>query len=211
MRSQPTSPAAFRRWAPVIIAVAVAGSMGILLIVFAGGSATTSRIPAAPLGSAAPTATLNKVQLGNAMLATQQALARQDGPYKTVLPMTPAPTPASCPMVTQSSIGPGDGELGVATANIVTNAATIAPSASDPLEYVIYAGASRDKPQQGVLVVFSQPGDPCAHSGPTSLNTYDTPYQRGALTITAIHVGSVSFSIADGGNGQFNYVTGKFS
>jgi hypothetical protein len=92
-----------------------------------------------------------------------------------------------------------------------TNVATIAASPSNPLEYVISAGASMVNPQQGLLVVFSQPGDPCAHPEPTNQIIYDTPYQRGALTLTAINGDSVSFSLADGGTGQFNYITNTYS
>lgn len=205
MPSPHTATRGWRRWTPAIVVLAVAGSMGLLLVVVASCGAVTARV------GAAPTATLNKVQIGNEMMATQQAMAREDGPKKTVItsPNT-APTPSSCPMFQQAHTGiePWDGMV---VSGYITNMATIFPGAGGHIEYVVYAGALMSNAQQGVLIVFQQPTDPCAHPEPTSLTYYDTPYQKGALTLTQINATSVSFSIADGGTGQFNFVTNQFS
>ena len=189
------------RWTPALLALAVAGSLGVLVVVTSCG-AVSGHV------GAAPTATLTKVQLGNAMMATQQALARQDGPKKTVVPLPEASPLTSCPT------GSVPNEITLPDGTIqqdITNVAIIGPTASVPYVYTIYAGALAAKPQQGIMVVLRRPEDPCKNPGTETLATYKTPYQKGALTITKINVTSVSFSIADGGTGQFNFVTNQFT
>lgn len=204
MPAPQTTTRGLRRWTPAVVALAVAGIMGVLFVVFASRGAVTARV------GAAPTATLNKVQLGNAMMATQQALAREDGPKKTVvpLPQASASPPTSCP------IGSAPNHITLPDGTIhqdITNVAIIGATASVPYMYIIWAGALASNPQQGIMVVMSTPEDPCKNPTGASYGTYQTPYQKGALTITKINATSVSFSIADGGTGQFNFVTSQFS
>jgi hypothetical protein len=202
MHSPQTTPRGVRRWTPAIVALAVAGIMGLLFVVLASRGAVTARV------GTAPTATLGKVQIGNEMMATQQALAREYGPKKTVVPQPPVTPPSSCPIgsIPNQIILP-DGLVHEDT----TNVAIVGPTASVPYKYVIYAGALRENPQQGIMVVMSTPEDPCKNPTGGTQGTYRTPYQKGALTITKINATSVSFSIADGGTGQFNFVTNQFS
>ena len=206
MHAPQTTPRRRHRWTPALLTVAVAGTLGVL-VVFASCGAVTARV------RTAPTATLTKVQLGNAMMATQQALARQDGPKKTVVPLLPntntGPT-TSCP------IGSSPNEIIMPDGHIhqyIINVASIGATASDPWEYLISAGALAVNTQQGIMVVERTPEDPCApqNQGKFTLITYKTPYQKGALTLTAINGDSVSFSLANGGTGQFNYLTNTFS
>jgi hypothetical protein len=93
----------------------------------------------------------------------------------------------------------------------MTNVASIGATSQHPYNTQVYAGALGTNPQQGIVIVTRQPDDPCAHGFMGTQTTYDTPYQKGALTLTAINGDSVSFSLADGGTGQFNYITNTFS
>lgn len=148
------------------------------------------------------------------MIATQHSMAETYGPLKKITPEPIQPTPSSCPisLVQQNGLAPyegGDDSIH----DVIINTATIAPTPAHPFEYLILAGARRsNSPQvQGVIYVFATPENPCAAGNWGSENVYETPYQRGALTITQINGDSITFSIADGGMGQFNYVTGKFA
>lgn len=82
--------------------------------------------------------------------------------------------------------------------------------------YMIYAGATRSDPQQGVLYVEVSDRDPCADS-PTRAAQYSglkgpflSPFRQGALTLTQIVGDTVDFTTADGGSGSFNYVSGTY-
>jgi hypothetical protein len=201
MHAPQTTSRGIRRWTPALLALAVAGSLGLLVVVASCG-AVTGHV------GAVPTATLTKVQLGNATMATQQALAREDGPKKTVTPLPEASPPTSCPIGSvPNHITLPDGTIHQS----ITNVAIIGPTASVPYEYIIYAGALAATPQQGIMVVMRTPEDPCKNPTGASYGLYRTPYQKGPLTITKINATSVSFSIADGGTGQFNFVTNQFS
>jgi hypothetical protein len=213
-----TRPAASRksyRLVSALSALVIAGIMGALLIALAGSHATPSSSGKNGLYSTSPTATLTKIQEGNAMAATELAMAQTYGPLKKVTPLsiTPAPTPTSCPMALaqQNGISPyrgGDDSIH----DVIVNTATIAPTPAHPFQYLILAGARRsNSPQvQGAIYVYTTPEDPCTAGNWGSENVYETPYQRGALTITQINGDSITFSIADGGIGHFNYVTGQF-
>lgn len=84
------------------------------------------------------------------------------------------------------------------------------PSQGHPFSYLIIAGSLKNNAQQGVLVVISQPQDPCAQGPQGQFHTYDSPFQQGALTLTQINGKVVSFTTAAGGTGQFDYLTGQF-
>lgn len=118
--------------------------------------------------------------------------------------------PASCPR--------GQGQTGLFTGDTggfheqIVNGAHLAPNGGTPFEYVVYAGALRANPQQGVLIVVRLDQDPCAPSAPGTTVTYHpTPYQRGALTITAASGTAVAFRSATGSTGSFDVVTGQYS
>jgi hypothetical protein len=213
MQTRPTSSRKSYRLLSALSALVVAGTMGALLIALAGSHTFPSLAGRGALHSTTPTATLTKVQLGDAMAATELAMAQTYGPLKKVTPqsITPAPTPSSCPiaLAQQNGIGPYGGMPGMH--DIIMNVATIAPTPAHSFEYLILAGARRANPDvQGVIYVFATPEDPCASGKQESENVYETPYQRGALTITQINGDSITLSIADGGTGHFNYVTGQF-
>jgi hypothetical protein len=125
-------------------------------------------------------------------------------------PKHPATPPASCPVQgVQSNINvdvlPGDPDH-------ITNVATIAPAPGRPFVYQVYAGSAAGNAQQGILIVMRRDMDPCAPTAQGSTFTrFATPYQRGAVTLTAISGDTVSFTTAAGGSGHFNYITGQFS
>lgn len=118
----------------------------------------------------------------------------------------------SCPrpLVTPTVMPPGYGPTNFHQ-NIV-NTATAVSTANIPFDYRLYAGSLAANPQQGILIVVRLDQDPCkpGASG-TITKTYDTPYQRGALTLTQVSGDTVTFSTATGGDGHFDYVTGQFS
>lgn len=95
----------------------------------------------------------------------------------------------------------------------MTNIAYIGATAQDPYNIEVYAGALGTNPQQGIVIVLRQPENPCLakYANTGSQVTYKTPYQKGALTLTAIQGERVSFNLADGGMGQFDYLTNTYS
>lgn len=121
-----------------------------------------------------------------------------------------APSVASCPRGPgQSSIFTGD--TGGFHEQIV-NGAFVAPNGGTPFEYVVYAGALRATPQQGVLIVVRLDQDPCAPSAAgTKITYYLTPYQRGALTVTQVSGTTLTFTAAAGGVGHFDVVNGHYT
>ncbi len=128
-------------------------------------------------------------------------------------PKLPQPTVASCPMPpgSQTEILPRS-NVDPAQVPLVTisNGAAVASSQNRPFAYLIIAGALKADPQQGVLVVISQPQDPCAQGPQGQFQTYDAPSRQGALTLTQIAGDVVSFTSAAGDMGQFNYISGQF-
>lgn len=211
MRSRQPSFHPMHRRLPAILVLTVAGAMGLILVMSANASASASQAGAGQSGP--PMVRVpNKAQQINAEIATQQAMAREYGPSKKVpLAATQWTPPASCPVPAGSSgISLPDGTVHVED---ILNLAVIAPTPSNPYKYMIYAGATWQSPHQGILFVWRSPDDPCAakYRGTDTMVTYETPYQKGALTITGINNDSVSFSISDGGTGQFNYITDTFS
>ena len=164
MHVQKTAKRVWHRWIPAVLALAVAGAIGLLLVTFTNGGAGASQ--RGQLGAAPPVSTPNisvpnKVQEGNQMLATQQALASKEGPNKKVTNSPNAvATPSSCPIGHQitTEIGAWDGTV---VHEQITNVATTTDS-SGYVEYLVYAGALVTNLQQGVLIVFQQPTTVCA-------------------------------------------------
>jgi len=129
--------------------------------------------------------------------------------WRAPKPAHPLPTVGSCPMNVQSNINvdvlPGDPDH-------ITNVAMVAPTSGQPFVYTIYAGSAADNAQQGILVVIRMDHDPCAPGAQGNLVTrFATPYQHGAVTLTAISGDTVAFTTAVGSTGHFNFVRGQFS
>jgi hypothetical protein len=125
-------------------------------------------------------------------------------------PVASASRPASCP---RDSLPTGIyyGDTG-GFHEYITNEAVIAPGASQPFEYVIFAGAYAADPQQGLLIVVRLDGDTCANGiTGTQINFHATPARQGKVTLTDVTGVVVRFTMADGGSGQYNCVTGQFS
>jgi hypothetical protein len=183
-----------RRWT---IAATLAGLASIILAltVLAASAGNPSTTPGASKRA--------KLQAVNAK-ATADARSWHAPKHPSLTPIT------SCPVQdVQSNINvdvlPGDPDN-------FTNVATIAPAIGRPFVYQVYAGSAADNPEQGILVVMRRDLDPCAPTAKGNRFTrFDTPFQRGAVTLTAISGDSVAFTTAEGTTGHFNFVTGQFS
>jgi hypothetical protein len=146
------------------------------------------------------------VGFGEAVHATDSALpqATKSNIVKSFsLPEScPGPTPVTG--ITVFRFGPfPDGR------NLV-NWATAVGSTGD--YYNIWAGAPADSPQKGLLrvkVVFSDSCKSLAEVTPNSSNA-DYITDKGPLTITKIVGDTVTYDIAGGGTGLFNFVSGEF-
>lgn len=185
------------RWAlSLLIAIAVTLLIGVT--VWAAGMVTAGQSAAGKL------AKLHQVD-AQATAAANSWHAPKSGPS------TPAATPASCPR-TSPATGIYYGDTGDFH-DAITNDAVSAPSANQPYEYIIFAGATSVDPQQGILIVTRLDADPCASGAiGMSINRYDTPSRQGAATLTAIVGDELSFTTAGGGGeGQFNFVSGQFT
>lgn len=137
--------------------------------------------------------------------ATAEKLPRAPKP-----PLSPVVTPASCPKTHGTAgiypyrpDGPSD-MRGFLNYAVVT-------SKSD-VDYLIFAGAPYDSPQQGLIRVSRSYLDPCAAAtaGKKDLEQ-DYITRKGPLTITSVDGDAVVFSIAGGGTDRFNFVTGAFA
>lgn len=112
----------------------------------------------------------------------------------------------SCPYTPQTGIFPyheGDGFH----ENLINVAWAMS---SQGVPYAIYAGALKNDPQQGVIFVLQFQKDPCATTGGAAEKVFTTPFHQGALKLVKIVGDTIAFTIANGGTGRFNYVTGKF-
>lgn len=194
----------FKRW---LLLSSIVGGIASLALVATVLAATNAGTPP-PKGTG--------VQVQQTMAAQATAAAQ--------LPHAPKPsqTPTritSCPgsvgglatILPRSYVDPD----AAPTVNI-SNGAEIPATQSNPFSYLIIAGALKSNPQQGVLVVRSEPLDLCAQGPVGQFKIYNSPSQDGALTLTQINGDAVSFSTAAGGavpNGvsQFNFLTGQFS
>lgn len=182
-----------RRW---IIATALVGLVSIALAVTALAASTGT-----------PNTTPGASKLAKLQQINAQATADANSWHA---PKHPIPAPSSCPVQgVQSNINvdvlPGDPDH-------ITNVATVAPAAGRPFVYQIYAGSAANNAQQGILIVLRSDLDPCARDAKgTTFTRFDTPYQRGAVTLTAISGVTVAFTTAAGSTGHFNFISGRFS
>jgi len=197
------TPAArqFRRLAPTML-LAIGASMLVIVAVWAGSAGAAAKAPP------------GKQAILQQMAA--QATAAAKGP-RAAKQANQAPNqaagaghPTSCP---QPLAQPGlfTGDTGGFHERIA-NGTVIAPTSARPFEYILYAGALRANPQQGMVIVLRLDPDPCAPgAAPTQVRSFETPFQHGALTLTSLHGGTVGFTTASGSSGQFNYLTGQFT
>ncbi len=170
-----------------------------------------------------------------AFVATEQALQaeREKGP-RAPKP-TPQPPATSCPKSVRGTTGIYDfrfgpwpqGNLFINYASAVLNGmeynvfagavATPAQPADRPVPLFgepapVYTGPPDEMSKRGLLRVVRSPIDPCAAAvAPNSSSSMqDYLYPRGPLTIIQVNGAIVEFSIAGGGTGRFNFVTGQF-
>jgi len=81
-----------------------------------------------------------------------------------------------------------------------------------PESYLLSSGASRDNPQQGVIVVSHYVADPCAHhEQQTETRLYPTPTLHGAVAITAVQGAVIAFRQADGTPGIFDVTMAQYN
>jgi len=78
--------------------------------------------------------------------------------------------------------------------------------------YWVWAGAPDEHPDQGLIRVKVLLADPCASGllGTQAPPTTDYFAPKGPLTITEVEGDTILYSIAGGGSGRFNFVTGQF-
>jgi hypothetical protein len=182
-----------RRW--IIVPASVLGASLLLAVtVWAAGP-----------GSVQQTATSKQGQMSQ--MAAQATAAAQS--WHAPKSSSSAPAVPTCPRgPVQSGIFTGD--TGGFHEQIV-NDASVAPNGGTPFAYVIYAGALRTTPQQGMLIVVRLDQDPCApNAAGTKVTYYLTPYQRGALTVTQVRGTTLTFTAAAGGVGHFDVVNGHY-
>lgn len=191
-------PIRFRRSTIVAAALALAVAL-----------AVTGATLAASGPSSQKQAALDRVKSAEATAA-----AGPRAPKPTLTPHAPSgPAPSSCP---KPPIATGIGpvwETPFHADATYTNGAGAISSAGD--FYYIFGGAVRSDPQQGMLIVMVEDRDPCkvSHGQAPSragLYTYPSPSRGGALTLTQIAGDTVTFSVADGSHGSFNFVTGQY-
>lgn len=190
-----------RQWTLAVILVALV-TIALTVTALAASAGTSGTTPGASKQA--------KLQQINAQ-ATTDANSWHAPKHPNLTPIT------SCPVQgVQSTINvdvlPGDPDH-------ITNVATIAPTTGQPYIYQIYAGSTANNARQGLLIVIRNAADPCAPNAPSStFNRFDTPYQRGSVTLTAISGDTVAFTTsggtgpaAAGTSGHFNFITGQFS
>lgn len=152
-----------------------------------------------------PPAKQTAVALNEAVRATDLALPQASKPPV----VQPFSLPASCPAPTQIT-GIGPFRFGPFFQQSFINVATALASTGD--YYTIWAGAPDDAPQKGLLRVDDILADSCRSYAlgtlPPPFVDYVTP--QGPLTITQIQGDTIIYSIAGGGTGRFNFVTGQF-
>ncbi len=198
MNTRQRFPAGFRRSTIVAAALALAVALAITGATLAAGGPPSAK-----------QAALDKVK---AVEATKAAGPR--APKPTLASLAPSvPAPSFCPKPPiQTGIGPVLETPFHADATYTNGAGAISHAGDF---YYIFAGALRSDPQQGVLITMVEDGDPCkvshrqapSHAG---LYTYPSPSRGGALTLTQIVGDTVTFNVADGSHGSFNFVAGQY-
>jgi hypothetical protein len=182
-----------RRLTILIAALALAAALATTgwKLVAAGGNGK----PPAP-----KQAVLDKLQ--------QQRAAAAAAPHARKHPGARPPT--SCPRKVTPGIypfrfGPFSGGR-----NLINVASVVTPGGA---AYEVYAGATDDDAEQGVLILLSDIGDACAAAAGKerpSLHAYQTPTRDGPVTITQVEGTTVVFQAANGTTGRFNVTTAHF-
>ena len=158
---------------------------------------------AASNGPAAPT----PKQIARQQMAAQ-ATAASMAPHAAKHPQPPV---TSCPMPPETShvIPPGYGPTNFH--QDIVNSAKVLPSPNSAFEYMVYAGALQSNARQGILIVVRFDRDPCQPGAPgTQITTWDTAQQDGALTLTGVSGGDVTFTTQAGTAGTFDVPAGRF-
>lgn len=185
------------RW---VLAIAIGTSASLVLVI------TVLAFQSDPTAIHIP----SKQQVLQQMLS-DQATAEARLPRIVKSPQPQPTAPASCPGPAPSTmIIPGDN--GQFKQQSIVNSVGAVPVENVPYYVLIFSGARGSNPQQGLIIVERLPKDLCAPGFQTNqLLYFDTPYQRGALTITRVSGDIVTFTTAVGPTGTFNFMTGKFS
>ncbi len=138
-----------------------------------------------------------------ARYATAEAQPRP--PKQPEIQVTSCPRPAITPRVGEILGGPPPASRDLLLHNVAGF------SVPDGRQYKVFGGASKENPQQGVLVVVEFPRDPCAsHNEPVSQVRYRTPMQDGEARLTEVNGVVVTFTTIGGSTGRFNVVTKEF-
>lgn len=200
---------------------------GVLILTAVGeGSAGSLLPPSGGMASNSPsrgmaTPTVRGARLIANPIPTDIPLAKQDFLRKqataqaviasTSHPIVHAPIPqaTSCPIAINPGViypfrfGPFSGGQNLVNAVDATDASGWG--------YSLYAGATDDDATQGVVIVIKN-GDSCADplGNLAYVQSYPTPYRKGAVTITGVQGETIFFSLPDGSTGSFDFVTGQY-
>lgn len=184
-----------------------------------GVSPTGTIIPVGAIASVvAPTitprtaTTVATILAGHAAFdATEAANFAPGRPHNTPDPRNIPTPPASCPRggaATPLIVQDPKVEQHGIIITIASQAQLMVMSES----YALSSGASRDNPQQGVIIVTRYVADPCAHpEQQTETRLYPTPAQHGAVRITGVQGSIVTFHQADGTPGTFEVTTAQYN
>lgn len=200
-----------RRWAwllGAVTAVALAGSIPLAARTLGGEGDQPGDLP--PEFSQWPLEKQALELLERARQERTEAMPRAPKPPEDDLKATPAACPRDLTSFKTGIFGPEE-VAGFPGGWTLVNEASVLSASGTP--YRIWAGALREDPTQGVLIVLPQAVDPClaAVTGVPEMQTYTTPFKAGAVTITAVEDDSILFTTAEGVRGRFEYETGLFS
>ncbi len=173
-----------------------------------GAVATRDTVPTPPPLTATAVAT---VLAGHtAFDATEAANFAPGQPHRSADPRNASTPPDSCPrggaampLIVQ--------DPKVEQHGVIIAIASQAQLMVGPESYLLTSGASRDNPQQGIIVVTHYVADPCAHpEQQTETRPYPAPMQHGAVRITGVQGAIVTLSQADGTPGSFDVTTARY-
>ena len=148
----------------------------------------------------------------NALLATRQTIRQATAKVAPQAPQRPplAP-PNSCPLTLPPTSSISTPVRAVEGVKVVQHRSTATVVVGTDL-YILDSGALLENPQQGVIVLVHQVGDPCAHPNQqVEEKVYPLPGLHGAVTLTTVQGPVVQFATADGTTGAFDVVTRQFS
>ena len=178
-------------------------------VVPVGAVPTRDTVPTPPPLTATAVATVLAGHV--AFDATEAANFAPGQSHRTADPRTASTPPASCPR------GGAATPLILQDPKVEQHSIVIAIASQAQLmvgmeSYLLSSGASRDNPQQGVIVVTHYVADPCAHpEQQTETRPYPAPSQHGAVRITGVQGALVTFSQADGTPGSFDVTTARYN